>query len=150
MSDKQKIIDLNSLKFNQISIVIFLLIGFIFNLRIIPVFVSAVMVLGSIEPRLALFKQLYRYLLKPLRLVKPKPVYESPAPHNFAQLLGGIVLVLSSVFLFSGSMFPGWILTWFVILLALANIIFGFCAGCFIYFQLGKFNIPGFQTKPNN
>jgi len=146
MSDS-KIIDLNSLKFNQISIIILLLTGFILNLRIIPVFVAAVMLAGSLEPRLALFKQFFRYVLKPLRLVKPNPVYESPAPHNFAQLLGGFVLLVSDIFLFRGSFLPGWTLTWLVILLALANVVFGFCAGCFIYFQLGKLNISGFQPK---
>ena len=146
MSDN-KIIDLNSLKFNRISIIIFLLTGFILNLRIIPVFVAAVMLAGSLEPRLALFKQFFRYVVKPLKLVKPNPVYESPAPHNFAQLLGGIVLILSDLLLYRGSFLPGWTLTWLVIFLALANVIFGFCAGCFIYFQLGKLNIPGFQPK---
>lgn len=150
MDNDNKIIDLNALKFNQISIVVFLLTGFIFNLRIIPVLVAAIMIIGSIKPQLALFKQFYRYLLKPLKLVKPNPVYQSPAPHNFAQLLGGIFLVISSFLLFSESIIYGWIFTWIVILLALANIIFGFCAGCFIYFQLGKYNIPGFQSKPNN
>jgi hypothetical protein len=108
------------------------------------------MILGSIEPRAALFKQCYKYLLKPLKLVKPNMVYESPAPHNFAQLLGGIVLFFSSLFLIYGFMIEGWILSWFVIILALANIIFGFCAGCFIYFQLAKHNVPGFQSKLNN
>jgi hypothetical protein len=150
MSDNQKIIDLNALKFNQISIIVLLLTGFIFNLRIIPVFVAVVMLTGSLEPRLALFKQFFRYVLKPLKLVKPKPVYESPAPHNFAQLLGGFVLAISSLLLLCESIIYGWIFTWIVILLALANVIFGFCAGCFIYFQLGKYNIPGFQNKPNN
>jgi hypothetical protein len=147
MSNNQKIIDLNALKFNQVSIVVFLLFGFIFNLRIIPVLVAVIMLFGSFEPKLALFKQFFRYVLKPLKLVKPNPVYESPAPHNFAQLLGGIVLILSDILLYRGSLLPGWTLSWIVILLALANVIFGFCAGCFIYFQLGKLNIPGFQVK---
>jgi hypothetical protein len=31
--------------------------------------------------------------------------------------------------------------------LAAANLFFGFCAGCFVYYQLGKLGVPGFQIQ---
>jgi hypothetical protein len=148
MSSSKNKVDLNALKFNQVSIVTLLLLGFVFNLIYLPVIVSIVLIIGSIEPRLALFKQIYRHVFVQLKLVKPNIVEESPAPHNFAQLLGGIVLVVSMLFLFNGSIIAGWAFAWFVILLALANIIFGFCAGCFIYFRFGKLGVPGFHINP--
>lgn len=148
MSNSKNKVDLNALKFNQVSIVTLLLLGFVFNLIYLPAIVSVVLILGSIEPRLALFKQFYRYVFVQLKLVKSNIVEESPAPHNFAQLLGGIVLAVSGLLLFNGSIIAGWAFAWFVILLALANIIFGFCAGCFIYFQFGKLGVPGFHINP--
>lgn len=147
MDRKTEIIDLNALKFNQLSIVALVLSGFIFDSFYLPAFVAVIMIVGSLFPNAALFKRVYKHLIVPLGLMKPEKVEDLSAPHNFAQLLGGIVLATSSVFLFTHSIFLGWVLSWVVIILALANLIFGFCAGCFIYYQMGKLNFPGFQSK---
>ncbi|MDP2035963.1 MAG: DUF4395 family protein, partial [Ignavibacteria bacterium] len=77
----------------------------------------------------------------------PNIVEESSMPHTFAQTFGGVVLVISSIFLFNGNAITGWAIVWMVIILALANLVFGFCAGCFIYFQLGRFGVPGFRNN---
>jgi len=85
-----------------------------------------VLLLGTFVPEAALFKQVYARLLRPAGLVRAQPVAESPKPHNFAQLLGGIFLALASlVFLFS---FPliGWALALIVLALAALNLFFGF------------------------
>jgi hypothetical protein len=139
--------DLSALKFNQLSITSALLIGFVFNFQYAPAAVALIMLGGTIVTRLSLFKQIYRYVIVPLKLMKPNIVEESQKPHNFAQGLGGIVLAIASILIFSGLATAGWALVWFVIILALANILFGFCAGCFIYFQLGKFGLPGFNLN---
>jgi hypothetical protein len=104
------------------------------------------LVAGSFNSNFALFKLTYKNVLKPLKLLKPNLIDDSPAPHEFAQLLGGIVLGAGSLFLFFGSIMVGWIFAWIVIFLALANLLFGFCAGCFIYFQLSKLGTPGFVS----
>jgi hypothetical protein len=140
-------VDLNALKFNQISIIVLTLIGFILNARFLPAFVAAVMVLGSIFPQAALFKLIYRRAAVPLHILKPEISKESPAPHNFAQLFGGIVLAAGTFLLYLGSAASGWVLTWIVIVLAAVNVGFGFCAGCFVYFQLARLNIPGFRSS---
>ena len=150
MKDSQNKIDLNALKFNQASIVTLTLIGFIFNQPYLLVFVGAVVLAGSLNNRFAMFKQFYKYALVPAKILKPIIVEESPAPHNFAQTMGGIFLEAASFFLFNGQIALGWILVWVVILLAAANLFFNFCMGCFIYFQLGKLGIPGFKIKTNN
>ena len=137
-------VDQSALKFNQLSIVTFTVLGFIIDEPIIPAIVAAILIAGSINKRLALFKMTYRYILKPLKLLRPRPVAESPAPHEFAQLLGGIFLGIGSILLFGRMEVPGWGLAWLVILLAFMNLVFGFCAGCFVYFQLAKLGMPGF------
>jgi hypothetical protein len=141
-----QLLDHSALKFNQISIVSLTVLGFIFNQPLLPAFVAVVLIAGSLNPQLALFKLIYRNVLKPLKLLKPNIIDDSPAPHEFAQLLGGIVLSSGSIFLFFGPIIIGWILAWIVISLALANLLFGFCAGCFVYFQLSKRGVPGFAS----
>ena len=64
-------------------------------------------------------------------------IAESPAPHNFAQGFGGVVLVIASLLLLLAPLL-GLVLALLVAVLALVNLAFGFCAGCQIYYQLGR------------
>ena len=146
MSTSSNSVDLNALKFNQLSIIALTLLGYILDVRLLPAFVAAVMILGSLFPQAALFKILYRRAAVPLNILKPEISEESSAPHNFAQLLGGAVLTAGTALLFLGSAAAGWTLAWIVILLAAVNVGFGFCAGCFVYFQLARLNVPGFRS----
>jgi hypothetical protein len=147
MTQEQQILDRSALKFNQIGIISLSLLGFILDQPLLPAFVAAVMLAGTLETRLALFKQIYGRVVKPLGLMKPQPVVDIRSPHEFAQLLGGLVLLAASIFLYAGSSLTGWSLTWVVILLAATNLFFGFCTGCFVYYQLRKLGIPGFTTR---
>jgi len=145
-ADVQRL-DRSALKVNQLGIIVFSLAGFILGLPVLTAFVAAVLLAGTIDRRLALFKQTYHHVLKPLKLLAPEPAEEVRASHEFAQLLGGLFLLASSVFLFLGWPVTGWILTWIVVLLAATNLFFGFCTGCFVYFQLRKHGIPGFTPS---
>jgi hypothetical protein len=142
-----QLLDHSALKFNQISIITFTLLGFILNQPILPAFAAAVLIAGSINKKFALFKLTYAHIVKPLGLLKPNIVEDSTAPHEFAQLLGGIVLGIGSLLLYTWQPLFGWIFAWIVILLAAANLFLGFCAGCFVYYQLGKLGVPGFRTQ---
>lgn len=147
MSLQNETVDLSAIKVNQASIVSLTLLGYIFNVPGLAAFVGIVMIVGTVWKELALFKQFYRHVLKPANLVKPNVVEGLAAPHEFAQLLGGIFLVGGSALLLTGSFLWGWVLAWIVILLAAVNLFFGFCAGCFLYYQLGRFGVPGFRTR---
>jgi len=105
------------------------------------------MVLGTAIPRLSLFKQIYRWILKPAGLVKADVMVDNREPHRFAQGFGALVLTSAIVFLLFGGLL-GWILVWLVILLAGLNLFLGFCAGCFLYYQLNRLNVPGFNRSP--
>jgi hypothetical protein len=143
----RQILDHNVLKFNQIAIITFTLLGFILNQPIFPAFVAAVLLAGSFNAYCSLFKLTYTHVIKPLNLLKPNPVEDIPAPHEFAQLLGGVVLCIGSLLLYTGSSILGWILAWIVIALAAVNVFFGFCTGCFVYYQLRKLGVPGFRIQ---
>ena len=135
-------VDHSALKVNQTGIVAIVLVAFIGSYFYRPLLVlipllAVVLLLGTFAPRLALFKQLYFKVLKPRGIVKPRPVQDRPEPHNFAQGLGGVFLVISSVFLLPVPVI-GLALALLVAVLAFVNLAFGYCLGCQIYFQLGK------------
>jgi hypothetical protein len=146
-NDTRKI-DQTALRVNQAFIISFLLFAFVLNSWLLVTFVGLVMLLGTTVPRLSLFKQLYRRLLLPAGLLKSDVIQDNPEPHRFAQGFGGVVLALAAVALVLGQSFLGWALVWLVVILAGLNLFLGFCAGCFLYYQLNKLSVPGFEHSP--
>jgi hypothetical protein len=125
------VIDRTALKVNQAGIVLTVLLAFLLS-AIWPALVWAlpvlalVMLVGAIQPRAALFRQAYLTVLRPAGLLRPRPVEESPRPHNFAQILGGVFLLLASLAFLLSVPLLGWVLAWIVLLLAFVNLAFGF------------------------
>ncbi len=138
-------VDHSALKTNQASIILLLVAGFVLGSVLLVALVAAVMIVGTAFPKAGLFKLLYEKVLKPARLVKPDVREESPRPHLFAQGLGGAVLVLALAALLLGAPVVGWALIWLVVALAALNLFGGFCLGCFVYYQLGRRGVPGFE-----
>ena len=130
--------DRAALRVNQALIIVFLALGFLLSQPWLVAFVCAVMALGTAIPQAALFQRLYRDVLRPAGLLRPDLHEEDAAPHRFAQGMGAAVLLLASLALFAGAAPLGWGLAFVVIALAAVNLIFGFCAGCFVYFQLAR------------
>jgi molybdopterin converting factor small subunit len=141
-------VDQNALRVNQTFIIGFLALAFVLNAPWIVAFVAAVMLLGTAVPSLSLFKGVYQYGLKPAGIVKPNVILDNPEPHRFAQGFGGVVLVGAAAALFSGATTLGWVLVGLVVVLAALNLFLGFCAGCFVYYQLNRFGVPGFAHSP--
>jgi hypothetical protein len=112
----------------------------------------AAMMLGSaLSPATSLPRALYVGVLKPRRLVRPRVRMEDPAPHRFAQLVGGIFLVAASAAAVLGHITVAWSLGWIVIGLAFLNFAFDICVGCIVYAQLvrvGLFPITGRSPIP--
>jgi hypothetical protein len=137
-----QVVDHSALKVNQTGIVATVLVAFIGSafykplLVLIPI-LAIVLLVGTFAPRFALFKQIYFKVLRPRGIVKPRPVQDRPEPHNFAQGLGGVFLVVASAFLLPAPVI-GLALALLVAVLAFVNLAFGYCLGCQIYFQLGK------------
>ncbi len=131
-------VDRTALRVNQGFIVGLLAIGFVLSQPWLAALVATVMLVGTAAPGAALFQQIYHRLLKPTGLLKADIQAEDPAPHRFAQGLGGTVLALGVLALFAGQAIIGWGLVIVVIALAAINLAFGFCAGCFVYFQIQR------------
>ncbi len=135
-------IDRSALLTNQTAIVAVILIAFAGSffwwpaVVLIPI-LSIVLLLSTASPRLALFKQLYHRVLRPAGLVAPRPSQESAAPHNFAQLLGGVFLAVST-FLLPVAPAAGLAVALLVMALAALNLATGYCVGCQIYGLLAR------------
>jgi hypothetical protein len=131
-------VDRTALRVNQAAIIALLAIGFVLNQPWLVAFVCAVMAIGTALPQAALFQRFYRDVLRPAGLLRPDVHAEDPAPHRFAQGLGAAVLLAATAALFAGAPTIGWGLAFVVVVLAAVNLFFGFCAGCFMYFQLQR------------
>lgn len=134
-----KTVDTSALQFNQISIIVLVLAGYIFDFPILPAIVAVILVAGAIDQRSSLFQWIYRATILPAGVLTPRIVEDDGSAHRFAQMLGGVTLTAASVALFTGATAAGWILAWVVVVLAGVNLAFGFCAGCFLYYQIRKF-----------
>jgi hypothetical protein len=141
-------VDHSALRTNQAFIIGLLLAAFVTGWWQVVAFVSAVMLIGTILPSAGLFKRFYQHVLKPSGLVKPDVITDNPEPHLFAQGLGGLFTLGSTIALLAGLPGLGWVLAWIVIVLAALNLFLGFCAGCFVYYQLNRFGVPGFSAAP--
>lgn len=92
------------------------------------------------------FILVYRWLLKPLGIVKPDLRVDHLQPHRFGQAVGAVTAAAAAVLLYLGYMLAGWSLV--AVLIVLTTVSFtGWCIGCFIYFQLYRLGLRGFFGK---
>ena len=127
--------DANVLRFNQIVIVSGIIVALLIRQPFIVVIIGAVLLAGSLDPRLAGFKRLYLDLIRPSLRLAVDPSQDDPRPHNFAQGLGGVFLLLATLAFISGWVLLGWSLAIIVAALAMLNLTTNFCLGCFLYYQ---------------
>jgi len=128
--------------------ILLLMIAYVFDIWPLVAIVAVVNMLGSLRPRLSLWRFLYGRLLKPSGLVKPNVIPDHPEPHRSAQGVGATLAALSAILLALGLQTAGWTVTWILILLAGLNLFVGFCVGCFTYHQLSRLGILGFNHGP--
>jgi len=143
-------VDHTALRFNQAMIIALLLAAFLLNWTWLVALTAAVMLIGTIWPAAGLFKLIYARLLRPAGLLRPDVIQDDPAPHLFAQGLGGLVLLAATAALIAGAPLAGWTLAGVVVVLAAVNLFLRFCLGCFIYYQLARrgirLDLPAWRT----
>ena len=135
-------VDVHLGKFSQACVVILTGLAFLFNQPLIVLLTAILMALAAFLPAASPFKFLYQRVVLPLRLLHPRIVEDDPAPHRFAQGVGATFLLASSLVLFVlHATVIGWILDLIVFVLAGINFAVGFCAGCFVYYWLGRVGV---------
>lgn len=136
-------VDTHLAKFSQGSTVALTGLAFVFNQPVIVLLAAIIMTLAAVFPTtLNPYRLLYRGVVLPLGLLKPRVVEDDPAPHRFAQGVGAVFLIAATLVLFLTRAYAvGWTLDLIVFVLAGINLTVGFCAGCFVYYHLGRLGI---------
>src|SRR5260370_39232764 len=93
-------VDTHLTKFSQSCTIILIALGFVLYTPVIILITGLAMALSALVPAASPFGLLYRQVALPLGLLRPRIVDDDPAPHRFAQSLGAIFLLASSVMLF--------------------------------------------------
>jgi hypothetical protein len=143
MTDRK--VDHSALRTNQAFIIGLLLIAFVLDARWLVAFVSAVMLIGTIFPKVALFKAVYWYFLKPAQIARPDVRRDNPEPHLFAQGVGGTFLLVATAAFLANLPTLGWALSWIVVALAALNLFAGICVGCLMYYWFNRLGLRGFK-----
>ncbi len=138
-------VDHSAIKTNQAFIIGLLVIAFVLDAKWLVGFVSAVMLIGTFFPKIALFKAVYWYGLKPWGIARPDVRRDNPEPHLFAQGVGGVVLLVATLAFLAGVPVAGWALSWLVVALAALNLFADICVGCLMYYWLNRLGVPGFK-----
>src|SRR6266700_6530353 len=132
-------LDAHLLKFSQGSVVVLTALAFLFGQPILVLLGAICLAVSAIVPSASPFRWLYKGVVVPLRLLQPHIVEDDPAPHRFAQGIGAIFLIAATIFLFlTPARTVGWVLDLIVFALSTLNFTVGFCAGCFVYYHLGR------------
>ena len=138
--------DRSVLKVNQVILMTGILVAYFVGLArpaaVVALPVLAAMMLAAVAaPALNLPRLLYLHVLRPAGLVKPRVKIEDPAPHRFAQLVGGVFLLAASLCALAGALLAAWTLAWIVLALAFLNFGFDVCVGCMMYAQLVRLGV---------
>ncbi len=141
-------VDHNAIKFNQVSIAVVSTAAFVANWPSLAGALAVVLAIATAWPRWGLFRSIYQRVVLPLRWLRPHVLDDEPTPHRFAQGVGATFLALGWIALLSGASVVGWALVLLVAALAMVNVVFDFCAGCFVYYQLRRFGLIGRAAQP--
>ena len=129
--------DRGALRFGQISLIVVIGIGYILGSSAFIVFAALMLGTAVFAPTIAPQLQLYKFLVSQ-RLIQTDIHDEDATPHRFAQQMGLGMLSGAVLAALLGLSTVAWIAALVVLVLALVNVTTGFCAGCFIYAQLGR------------
>ena len=86
---------------------------------------------------------LYKWIILPAGIMKSDYRLDNIQAHQFGQLVGVLTVVLAIGLLQSGYQFAGWSVVVLLIFLTVISF-FGWCIGCFMYYQLNRLGLGGF------
>jgi hypothetical protein len=145
--------DRSVLKVNQMILMVVIVAAYVIGFAypaiawVLP-FLALMMLAAVASPSLNVPRLLYTRVLRPSGIVKPRIAQEDPAPHRFAQLVGGVFLAAASVFVATGLLLVAWVLAWIVVALAFLNFAFNICVGCIVYAQLVLIGLLPLNREP--
>jgi hypothetical protein len=131
-------VDQSAIKFSQLVLTTGIVLAAIVRAPWLIAALAVALAASAAAPARSPFRLLYQRLAVPLGVARPRPVPDDPAPHRFAQGVGAACLAAATGLFLAGATTLGWVLAGLVAVLAMLNVLAGFCAGCFLYYQLGR------------
>jgi hypothetical protein len=131
-------VDHNAIKFNQVSLTLITVLAFLANAPWLVGVLAIVLAVSTAWPQWGLFRLIYQRVAIPLGLLRPNLREDEQTPHRFSQGVGAVFLAFSWIALQANAAVLGWVLNLLVAVLAMVNVVFDFCAGCFVYYQLRR------------
>ncbi|NWF68434.1 MAG: DUF4395 domain-containing protein [Chloroflexi bacterium] len=141
-------VDHSGLKTGMAATIILLILAFVFNSPLLVALVALAQLMGATGSAYAPYALLYKNVVRPSGLVKPHVIADNPEPHRFAMLVGGVFNLAATLALLAGLPALAWVLVGVVVVLANLNFWLNFCMGCWMYYQLNRFGVPGFNQAP--
>jgi hypothetical protein len=140
-------IDHTGLKTGTALTLILLVIAFVMDSWLLVALVALCQLCGALQLPFAPYRLAYQRIVKPMGIAQPHVINDNMAPHRFSMALGTLfngvgALLLATV----GNV--GWVLVGIVFVLANLQFWLNFCAGCWLYYQLNRLGVAGFDKQP--
>ncbi len=135
-------VDQNELRTNQVLAILMLLSAYLLDNWHLVAIQCGIFLLTALLPPVGPYVLLYRFVVRPLGIVKPDVRVDNPEAHRFATSVGIVVSAVASYLLFRGVTAVGWGLVWLIIVLG-GIALSGWCAGCFFYYMLNRLGVRG-------
>ncbi len=110
----------------------------------LPLFLLGIVFLLSGSVRgISPFTLLYRWVVRPLHLMRSDYRLDNIQPHKFGQLVGALTVALALGLIEYGYSPAGWGVVAVLIVLTVVSYA-GWCIGCFLYYQMNRLGLGGF------
>ena len=136
-------IDHAEIKLGQIFTMLMSVAAFMFKEPAYLIGLGGIFLVTGLYRPLSPFVFAYRYVAKPLGLMRSDYRLDNIQPHAFGQLIGAITVALAVALLYMGYGIAGWTIVWILFGLTLISFL-GWCVGCYLYYQLYRLGLKGF------
>mgnify|MGYP001088954582 CR=1 FL=1 len=136
-------VDHAEIKVGQILTIIISSIALALQNQIPLIILAGIFLLSGTVRSISPFTLLYRWIIKPLGIIKSDYRLDNIQPHKFGQLVGVITVVLALALIQFDYVFAGWSIVGVLIVLTVTSYA-GWCVGCYLYYQLNRIGLGGF------
>lgn len=136
-------VDHAEIKLGQILTMLMSVAAFVFKEPEYLIVLGGIFLVTAMYRSLSPFVIVYRYVAKPLGLMRSDYRLDNLQPHAFGQLIGAITVGFAVTLLHMGYGTAGWSLVWILFGLTLISYL-GWCIGCYLYYQLYRLGLQGF------
>jgi hypothetical protein len=136
-------VDHAEIKLGQILTMLLSVAAAVFAEPVYLIVLGGIFLVTAAYRPLSPFVLIYRYVVKPLGLIRSDYRLDNIQSHAFGQFVGAITVMVALALLYMGYRQAGWAIVWVLFSLTLISYL-GWCVGCFLYYQLYRLGLQGF------